>query len=284
MESHPNCRCTSTAITKSWEELGAEFGFDFSAAEKAGPSFAEVADKYGVTPEQRRAYANRKGSGEAYFKNLDPVEQQSVLGKTRWQAWSTGKLSFDNMIQKTSNPVWGVTQKLSSLSSLGLEENKLFEEFKRDQSKTVHNAAVESIKINKVKGGSSVSLIYGDMAGKPYYSVSIFPECGLSIPGKEIDEEGLQSYIREHMDLLNRRNIVIGTWYNERDGRTYIDISAIISDENFAIELGKRYNQIAIFNLEDAREVFTGGTGENISSLPSIEKRLKELKYGNPIN
>jgi hypothetical protein len=56
------------------------------------------------------------------------------------------------------------------------------------------------------------------------------------------------------------------------------------SDENFAIELGKRYNEIAIFNLEDAREVFTGGTGENISSLPSIEKRLKELKYGNPIN
>ena len=118
MESHPNCRCTSTAITKSWEELGAEFGFDFSAAEKAGPSFAEVADKYGVTPEQRRAYANRKGSGEAYFRGLKADEQRAILGPAKWLAWKEGKFAFESLSRKTFSAAWGAGVKQASLVEL----------------------------------------------------------------------------------------------------------------------------------------------------------------------
>ena len=107
MSSHPACRCTSTAIVKSWEELGAEYGVDFSGVEKAGPSFADVAKKYGITPEQQRTYANRKLSGEAYFRSLSAEEQRAILGPSKWLAWKDGKFGFDALSRKTYSAVWG---------------------------------------------------------------------------------------------------------------------------------------------------------------------------------
>jgi SPP1 gp7 family putative phage head morphogenesis protein len=118
MSSHPNCRCTSVAITKSWEELGAEYGVDFSGVEKAGPSFADVAKKYGITPEQLRTYANRKLSGEAYFRSLSAEEQRVILGPSKWLAWKDGKFAFDALSRKTYSAVWGEGVRQASLIEL----------------------------------------------------------------------------------------------------------------------------------------------------------------------
>ena len=118
MSSHPACRCTSTAIVKSWEELGAEYGVDFSGVEKAGPSFADVAKKYGITPEQQRTYANRKLSGEAYFRSLSAEEQRAILGPSKWLAWKDGKFAFDALSRKTYSAVWGEGVRQASLVEL----------------------------------------------------------------------------------------------------------------------------------------------------------------------
>jgi SPP1 gp7 family putative phage head morphogenesis protein len=118
MSSHPACRCTSTAIVKSWEELGAEYGVDFSGVEKAGPSFADVAKKYGITPEQQRTYANRKLSGEAYFRSLSAEEQRAILGPSKWLAWKDGKFGFDALSRKTYSAVWGEGVRQASLVEL----------------------------------------------------------------------------------------------------------------------------------------------------------------------
>ena len=118
MSSHPNCRCTSTAITKSWEELGAEFGFDFSAAEKVGPSFEEIAKKYKLSDEQKRMYAQRKMTGEAYFRGLSAEEQRKILGPAKWLAWKDGKFGFDALSRKTYSAVWGEGVRQASLVEL----------------------------------------------------------------------------------------------------------------------------------------------------------------------
>jgi len=118
MESHPNCRCSMVPVTKSWEELGAEYGVDFSGVEKAGPSFADVAKKYGITPEQQRTYANRKLSGEAYFRSLSAEEQRAILGPSKWLAWKDGKFGFDALSRKTYSAVWGEGVRQASLVEL----------------------------------------------------------------------------------------------------------------------------------------------------------------------
>ena len=117
-KGHICCCCTSVPITKSWEELSAEYGVDFSGVEKAGPSFADVAKKYGITPEQQRTYANRKLSGEAYFRSLSAEEQRAILGPSKWLAWKDGKFGFDALSRKTYSAVWGEGVRQASLVEL----------------------------------------------------------------------------------------------------------------------------------------------------------------------
>lgn len=118
MESHINCRCCSVPVTKSWDELGTELGFDFSGVEKAGPSFEEIAKKYKLSAEQKRTYAQRKMTGEAYFRSLSAEEQRRVLGPAKWLAWKEGKFAFAQLAKKTYSPVWGAGRGAASLKEL----------------------------------------------------------------------------------------------------------------------------------------------------------------------
>jgi len=47
---------------------------------KSGPSFEEIAKKYKLSDEQKRTYAQRKMTGEAYFRGLKAEEQIKILG------------------------------------------------------------------------------------------------------------------------------------------------------------------------------------------------------------
>ena len=127
MESHPNCRCVMIPVTKSWEELGVELGVDFSGVEKAGPSFEEIAKKYNISAERQKTYAQRKMTGEAYFRGLKAEEQRKILGPAKWLAWKEGKFAFDALSRKTYSAVWGEGVRQASLVELlGEKEAKRY--------------------------------------------------------------------------------------------------------------------------------------------------------------
>lgn len=117
MESHPNCRCSPVPVTKSWDELGAELGVDWSGVEKAGPSFEELAEKYNVSPRQKRAYAEQGMTGEAYLRTLPVETQRKILGSARYEMWKGG-LSLADMVVPKYNPVWGRSLGLLTLKEL----------------------------------------------------------------------------------------------------------------------------------------------------------------------
>jgi hypothetical protein len=69
-------------------------------------------------------------------------------------------------------------------------------------------------------------------------------------------------------------NVSIGTWYDQETDTTFLDISFTTTDRERAIELGRQFNQKAIYDLNALEEIPTGGTGEALAGLPSIEERL----------
>jgi hypothetical protein len=76
--------------------------------------------------------------------------------------------------------------------------------------------------------------------------------------------------------LLGDPRNAIGTWYNEDDDTTYMDVTAMLSDRDQAVSLGRQFNQIAIYDLFRDEEIDTGGTGEPLLDAPPETSRLPQ--------
>ena len=126
--------------------------------------------------------------------------------------------------------------------------------------------------------GSTTHFRWGDLSGIPLYVVSLFPDLGVIKEGKEISRQELTEFIKRNYELFKDPRVCLGTWYNEADGNTYIDINVVMADKEKAVALGKKYNQISIFNLETFEETPTGGDGTPIENLPEPEERLPEFE------
>lgn len=124
------------------------------------------------------------------------------------------------------------------------------------------------------ENGSTFSLYAGNMAGKNYYSTSIYPDLTMIARGKNIDEKQIKQFIANNIDLLSDKRVVIGTWYNEEEDATYIDVSVLVDNEEIARGLSEQYNQIGMFHLGGQGFIPTGGSGERIDAPPRLD-RLK---------
>jgi hypothetical protein len=95
----------------------------------------------------------------------------------------------------------------------------------------------------------------------------------VSVPGRtriisESDLKGpngariIQDYAQQHSDILRQPGAHIGGWTDHASGKTYLDVSQNIKDQDKAISTGKAHNQIAIWDVKNSKEIRTGGTGE----------------------
>jgi hypothetical protein len=131
---------------------------------------------------------------------------------------------------------------------------------------TVQASKQKTVSTHNEQGGSSISQIGEDLFGKPGFSVSVHPDRTMIVDGKDITEQDLDAFREDNKDLLSDPENFIGTWFDQSSGKTYIDISTRKENKQDAIDLAIRYNQKAIFDLENGVEIDTGGTGENIQT------------------
>ncbi len=138
----------------------------------------------------------------------------------------------------------------------------------------VDEATRHVLVLHAANGGSTFNLYFGDLGGKPLYAVSLYPDRSVVVAGASVELGVLRRFVLDNLDLLQDPRVSIGTWFDSENSNTYLDISATIPDRGQAVELGKRFNQIAIFDLATFAEIATGGTGETIPNLPAPSERL----------
>lgn len=102
--------------------------------------------------------------------------------------------------------------------------------------------------------GSIVSMVHGNMVGKKLFSVSIYPNRSITLWERPSWEE-LFEYTRAHLDLLLKSGHAVGTWFNDWDLIHCLDVVVLVPDRTDAMELGLRFDQVAIFDLEARREI-----------------------------
>lgn len=110
-------------------------------------------------------------------------------------------------------------------------------------------------------GGATYNTQKGNLAGTANYAVSIYPDRSMILP-RSVTEKDLEEYAAKNSDLLNAPDNSLGVWHDTAGGKYYLDVVVTIPDIEQAKELGRKHNQIAIFDLKNFVEIPTGGTGE----------------------
>jgi hypothetical protein len=125
------------------------------------------------------------------------------------------------------------------------------------------------------KGGSTINQRTGRVVTEGF-PVGIGEEEVLNT--KDITPEIINKFTQDHAEALNKPDRQIGTWYDETEGKTYLDVVEVAKTEERAIELGEEHNELAVYNL---------GTGETIQirkpiSATDVQAEKKPSAQINP--
>lgn len=85
------------------------------------------------------------------------------------------------------------------------------------------------------------------------FAVSPYPERSLAVHESKLTPDVMASWLRKNEDLLRKKEHNVGTWKDD-DGTVYVDIS-VVTSQTKAIQLARKHDQIAIWDIAGAREI-----------------------------
>ena len=145
---------------------------------------------------------------------------------------------------------------------------------KKAEEKSLEARIVE---MHNQTGGSSINPAYDDVTELDAYSVEVYPEITMIIPGPVLVEQDiidLQNKMREEGIELDTPDLSIGTWVNAKTGNSEIGVSALIGDLRAAVELGQQFGQEAIwYHGGIGSLIFIQGVQPGVLNLPSLGER-----------
>ncbi len=86
------------------------------------------------------------------------------------------------------------------------------------------------------------------------YAVSIYKEREIRVPVSVFSRENIEKYVSNNIDLFTQDgNTMLGAW--KQGEMMFIDVTIVTSNKMEALDLARRNNQIAIFDLETFEEI-----------------------------
>jgi hypothetical protein len=132
--------------------------------------------------------------------------------------------------------------------------------------------------IHAAADGCTFNLYFGNLTGTALYAVSVFPERGRVVPGRDLSPDIVRRFVLDNRELLAYPRNNVGTLYTEDDGLSFLDVSTALPGRGEAVRLGERYNQIAVYDLARGETIEIGGTGAPPPHIPPIAERLPRFR------
>lgn len=95
--------------------------------------------------------------------------------------------------------------------------------------------------------------------GQGGYSVSPYPE--RSETYRRVSKDSIKKFIRDNGDLLSKPGHAVGAWRDPKSGKVFLDVTIVTRSRDEAVRLGRKHDQIAVFDFKRGRTIGTGGGG-----------------------
>jgi len=146
------------------------------------------------------------------------------------------------------------------------------------------DVASKIIQLTQDWGGLSINMVDGSLPTGGYM-VSKPPEFGIIVDAGDFGDpvkgpKILSDYMKQHKKNLVTGKNYLGTWLHE--GKVYLDVSENIQSRLEATRVGRKRNQIKIWDVANQEEIDTGGTGlvEKRSQDGAVEKPSRYDRRG----
>lgn len=131
--------------------------------------------------------------------------------------------------------------------------------FQAPRAAEIRKAASVAAGLHSEFDGSSYNVVTGqNLAGTKNYAVSSYKSRELIIPGKDVSAETFEKFIKANEDLLGDPRNILGSWFSEEDGNTYIDVSSVSTSLQDAMRIAINSDQAAIFDLRSFTTIPVG--------------------------
>lgn len=149
----------------------------------------------------------------------------------------------------------------------------------RDEKKAIITEIFDSIAWEN--GGITYNFKEWSIWGRPLISISPFPTRSKIIPIWEFKKTDVANYIREHIDLLEKKDFSLGGWKDVENGLIYLDVSVTLpkADLPFIKKFAKQLDQKAVFDLEEFKDIPTWGKGLKSTLTEENILQILEDKY-----
>jgi hypothetical protein len=116
------------------------------------------------------------------------------------------------------------------------------------------DATYAASELHEDAGGSTVSLVEGDMAGKKRFAVSIHPRRSVELKSPPSAWQ-IFVFILDNLSLLMMPDHAVGTWFDKLRDVHVLDAVVCLEDPILAAELGVQFNQWSIYDLAAGKEL-----------------------------
>ncbi len=244
------------SVMPEWEEIVASYEELLSAEGAGGLALLSVPGAMGVGVSTRSA-------------NIKKAQQEVSA--------TIDKKNAEDIAAAAEKEVEGVVTEEMQVQEAVVELNK-------EANLEVEAEAAGTADEEGMQGSSFSADGKENLIGTPNIAVSIFPDLSFTLPGRltpETAKEEIGAFREEHKELLEANpELAVGTYFSEDTNTTFIDLVSIVPEAQLetAIELGREFNQISVFNLRTFEEIETGGTGEAIDVNITPQDRVSRMK------
>lgn len=282
-------KAASTESGKALEKKGYTFhleaypgGFDVHILDKNGTHSGYIAiedTKKGglVSNIQVPEDLQQKGIGEALYREAASELQQK--GATRLEGITDPNGPIPSLRKKVFGNVAVKGKRVTSVIEPDRQFSPKAQAPELPDDKVIGRYA-KRIAAATTSGGASFDVKTGKSIGKsPAFGVSIYPDRSEILTPAELTPERVAAFIKTNADLLTAPDNVVGTWFDKDSGKVYLDVSTSFKDAELAKYAGWKYNQKAIWDSKEGKEIPTGGNGEPVEAMPPAAERIALLKH-----
>ena len=110
----------------------------------------------------------------------------------------------------------------------------------------------KALQAHSKTGGSTFCFQKGDLSGQPLFAVSPHKDRE-QVLDHPLTKQDIQAFHSKNKDLFGQEGHVLGTWFDPSTKKSFLDVTMVTPDQKHAIELGKKNNQKAIFDLKNMK-------------------------------